>query len=72
MKYFITAIIILLLFTAHKLLAQEEITDADLHYTVLTAYEDHVLNQISANITYKYIWEGDQTDYKVRMSAHVN
>ncbi len=76
MKYLITIIILLSIFVGYSILAQEETTDADVHYTVLTAYEDHILNQMSVTYTESYEWLGDQTDYNhagttVRMSASV-
>jgi len=76
MKYIIITIL-LSIFVGYSILAQEETTDADLHYTVLGIYEDHILNQMSVTYTEHYEWLDDQTDYghagtTVRMSARVN
>jgi len=62
MKYIII-IILLSIFTGYKILAQEPITDANIHYTVLNAYEDHILNQMGGTITLHYEWLGNQSDH---------
>jgi hypothetical protein len=68
MKYIIITIL-LSIFVGYSILAQEEITDADVHYTVLGIYEDHILNQMSVTYTEHYEWEG--TYQGVTMTARV-
>ena len=55
------------LFTVKKLNAEELITDADIayhEYTILTDYEDCLINSMA--VTYHYEWSDEVT-----MTAHV-
>ena len=56
--------------TVKQLRAETIITDADIayhEYTILTDYEDALINSMS--VTNKYLWDGDQTDYSKQINV---